>query len=374
MLSMNKRLNWNAATSIILLALLVAYLAYLVPAGATATRPLADHWRMAIAAFLTSLCLGAAVKFLLSLKAFKAGMRRAYRTLAAAIILLSLGFMQFPIAGLFNLWDSWWINGGGAILPFIVTGGLMYAAMRRFGRLLHIGGFLMSFKKTVAATGLTAVVIGVIASFAVQHDVAGTDIYIAAVGWTGAFIFCAALITRKIIRSIGREYQVAMRRLETAFVVLSLACAHESITSLFVAFGDPFVDFGIFMWPFVVGGILLVFAGQAFSQVGAYDKKSQPTTTKTENLRDSDYLDSITGIASLASRPEEIDPILDEMRKITANLGPDSSLKSDDKKALLKVYTRVEEYLVRNDPLRNFTQEELRQHSQPAFVALLSDN
>jgi hypothetical protein len=370
--NMNKRLNSHAATGIILVALLLAYLAYLVPAGATATYPLADHWRMAIAALLTSLCLGAAVIFLLSLKAFKAGMRKAYQTLAAAIILLSLGFMQFPIAGLFSLWDSWWINGGGAMLPFIVTGGMMYAAMRRFGRLLHITGFLMSFKKTLAATGLAAIVIGVIATFTVQHDVAGTNIYIAAVGWTGALILCAALITRRIIHSIGKEYQVAMRRLELAFVVLVLACAHECVTSLFVAIGDDFVDFGIFMWPFVVGGALLVFAGQAFSQVGAYNKQTE-SVTSAKDLHDSDYLDSITGIASLASRPEDIDPILDEMRKITASLEPGTSLRPDDKKALVNVYTQVEQYLIRNDPLRNFTIEELRQHSQPAFVSLLTD-
>lgn len=370
---MDKRLNWNAAVGIILLALLLSYLAYLVPAGVTATHPMADRWRMAIATLLTSLCLGAAIEFLLNLKAFKAGMRRAYRTLAVAIILLSLGFMQFPIVGLLSLWDSWWVNGGGAMLPFIITGGLMYAAMRRFGRLLHLSGFLLSFKKIMAATGLAAIAIGVVASFAVQHDVAGTDVYIAAVGWTGAFILCAALITRKIIKGIGKEYQVVMRRLEAAFIILALACAHESVTSLFVAFGDPFVDYGIFMWPFVLGGVQLAFAGQAFSRVGVYDKKAEPGMVR-EGLSDSDYLDSITNIASLASRPEEIDPILDDMRKITAALAPGASLSAEDKKELVKVYVRVEEYLVQNDPLRNFSVDELREYSQPAFRAILTDS
>lgn len=71
-------------------------------------------------------------------------------------------------------------------------------------------------------------------------------------------------------------------------------------------------------------------------------------------------LDLATYTASLASNPNEIDPLLDRVRKITATHSIESGLTADDEAELLAVYLKLEAYLTTHDPIRTFTKEELR--------------
>lgn len=82
---------------------------------------------------------------------------------------------------------------------------------------------------------------------------------------------------------------------------------------------------------------------------------SQKTVEVATNI-----LNLITTVASLASNPKDIDPMLDKVRTISAQLPKESALSKKDEAVLLEVYLEIEEYLMTSDPIRTYSQQELR--------------
>jgi hypothetical protein len=78
------------------------------------------------------------------------------------------------------------------------------------------------------------------------------------------------------------------------------------------------------------------------------------------NVEPSDrLLERITYTASLATRYEDISPMLEVMRGITARRSPGEPLASEDHSRLLEVQKQLEDYLVSREPLRLFTLDSL---------------
>jgi hypothetical protein len=359
------------AAGIVALSLLVAGTTFIIPVEKSIADPTAAHWRTFAAALVAMLFLGAATQFLSGLAAFKSGLRAAYRMLASGIILFSVAIVQLPVLGLFNLWDSAWINGGGAILPFVIAAALMYAGLRRFAFLLQLKKWYLSAWTIGGVTIVFTILSAVIANIGIQYSQEGADIYIAVIGWTTAYVLFAALVAQKISGMIGEDYQTSMLRLKVALFALTLSGVHEYSTSFYVHNGQWFVDTGTYLWPFVITGFLLVWAGYAFRLQAVKGIQEAPKPMTSPIPVDGDYLNSITAVADLASRPQDIDLVLDEVRQITSSLSPGQTLTFKDKKRLITVYNRLEQYLLKNDPLRNFTKAELHMRVSPAFRAIL---
>jgi hypothetical protein len=87
----------------------------------------------------------------------------------------------------------------------------------------------------------------------------------------------------------------------------------------------------------------------------------------TVTKEDGDIIDAITYVASLVSKPSEIDPTLDTVREITSKLTPGEPLSPTDKTALGRVYEDIEYYLTTKDPIRKFTPEEVRRRVHDRF-------
>jgi hypothetical protein len=81
----------------------------------------------------------------------------------------------------------------------------------------------------------------------------------------------------------------------------------------------------------------------------------------------------VTSAANLVSNPDTIDPILDKVRIITANLGPKQAPSVEDIEALFDVYLQIEAYLTTKEPIRTFTVEELRAHLAPELRRQLEE-
>src|SRR3990167_8170310 len=71
-------------------------------------------------------------------------------------------------------------------------------------------------------------------------------------------------------------------------------------------------------------------------------------------------LDAVTFIATLVSRPSDIDQQLDRVRSITAQLSA-HELTQEDEAVLGEVYVYVEDYFVNKESLRSFTRESIRE-------------
>ena len=71
-------------------------------------------------------------------------------------------------------------------------------------------------------------------------------------------------------------------------------------------------------------------------------------------------LDAVTFIATLVSKPSDIDQQLDRVRSITAQRSA-HELTQEDEAVLGEVYVYVEDYLVNKESLRSFTRESIRE-------------
>jgi len=96
------------------------------------------------------------------------------------------------------------------------------------------------------------------------------------------------------------------------------------------------------------------FLGTLFGQ----SKPATDTAPKTA-------LDLVTFAAGLVSNTAEVDPTLDKVRGITAQLGPDQEPADADKQILFDVYLQIETYLTTKESIRTFTKDDLRSRLSP---------
>lgn len=354
-----------------MLALVTSACTFALPIAPSVTEPVAEHWRTAVASAAAAIFIGAACCFIAGLKGFRASFRAAYGMLAAGLILYSIAILQLPILGLYDLWNTPYAQRGGAILPFIVATLLIYAGMRKFVRLLGIQTVLQSFWMVLLILIGTTIVGYIAGHLWVQYKLEGVDIYIGTVAGGTSSVICAALITHTVTQGIGQHYQQPMRWLEIGLTLFAIAGVHECVTTFFLNNGHPYEDYGVYLWPFVLSGVLLVYAGNLFRLSARQTLSLAAEAAGTKPAGYTDFVDSITAVADLASRPKDIDPILDTLRDITARHIADTPLSANDEDRLLNVYRRIESYLSESDPLRRYTPQELAARTTPAFQTRL---
>lgn len=355
---------------VLVAALGLSAASFFLPVPADTLHETASRWRMVSTVAMVTLIGGAALLFLQGLSAFKSDLRVAYRWFAVGMILLAVALLQWPFLVLLDAESSFWVLSGAVVVPFIVSTAFMYRGMRQFGNLLQIRSWLLSWPIALSIVTGVALLSGAAAYIflttigppAVSDD---TYLYTATVAWSAGFGILTWLIAIKVYGAIGVSYQTPMGWLVVALGALCFSAVHEYITSYFISPQDWYLYSGAISWPFIISGFLFVIAGSMFTaeRTGV----SQTRTPDGEINLGRSYIDSITNIANLASRPKDIDPILDGLRRVTANLQPDTSLSTDDRIQLLDTYKQLEEYLVTSDPLKSFTKEQLRTLLYPEF-------
>lgn len=92
------------------------------------------------------------------------------------------------------------------------------------------------------------------------------------------------------------------------------------------------------------------------------------TGDKTVTSAHTNTLDVVLYLASLVSDPAAIDTTLDKVRSITAQHQASQPYDPQDEAVLKEVQHTIENYLVHNDPVRNFTTEDLQQKIQEHFA------
>ncbi len=354
--------------AIILLAAVSVGIVFAIPVVDTADNPTATHWRTAAGTASMVLFVGAATTFLRGLKIFKTELRTAYHLIAYGIMAFSAALIQLVIWGMGDLWESDWAASGSGLVPYLVTAILIYVGARKFAKLLNIKSALRSFWLVFGTTLLVAVGMYFAAVSWVTYDLEGTDIYIAVGAWCSSYLVASAILAYKIYKSIGMYYHDAMRWLFIGLLALCLAAWHETINTFWFNNGDNYTDFGWYLIPWVLTGLVLVFASYQFRklpELGQTDSKSQAEPT------DQDYISSILSVSGLASKPQEIEVIMDGLRSVTVDLEPGKKLSATDKQQLVKTYHQLESYLTSKDPLRTFGKDEILRRVKPAFRSVV---
>lgn len=342
--------------------------AFLLPGAPSIAHESANHVRMMLTVVMAAAYCGAAVLFLAGLSNFKANFKAAYRWLAIGMILFGLAMLQWPIIVLRDLANSVWAVSGVVVIPFIVATAFMYVGMRRFAKILGIRTWLNAgFMNAVAILGV-AVLSGLVAHFFATNNTAdiGTETYTATVAWSTGFGWLAFVLAGKIRKVIGAEYRPAMTALWAALGALTFAGLHEYGGSFFLTERQAYIYWGTSLWPFVLAALLMVWAGHAFGATASQGNRRNDAETAAASSP-ADYIGDIVEVAGLASRPEDIDLLLDNFRTISALLDAGATPSLEQQAALLRIYRQLEDYLTTRDPLRTFTKEQVRERVSPAM-------
>ncbi len=327
----------------------------------------AAHWRAAASTAPVFLLTGAAIIFMTGLKSFKAG-RAAYRLLAVGMLVFSVLLIQVAIWGLFDMWDTAWATSGSGLLPLALTAALIYVAARKFAKVLQIKSILNNAWFVVAITAVAGIAMGIFAHYFVKYHIDGTDLYIGTCSWGATYMTCASILMFKVAGAIGISYREAMRWLAISLSAFSISSWHEAINTLWFNNGSTYTDYGYYLIPWTVTGLVMLYASYRFRQMTIV---SHSDAASSIAVTDDDYFDSITAIAGLASRPEAVDVILDDLREMTATLHPEENLSVSQRQRLMQIYRRLEKYLQEEDPLRSVSHEELLNRVTPPFRGLL---
>lgn len=342
--------------------------------------PLPSSWQSSSFFFYAPLILvvveavlhiGAAVLFLLSLESYKTTVRRAYVEIAIGIVLLAVGILQFPVITATDSWKSAWVTTGGVGLPFLLAGLTVYGGTRTLARLLQVSSLLA--KISIVLPGI--IVLCVLSSFLPHVTVAtpeiGFDFSIGILLWAALLYLSAAWLALQVKHRIGPVYSRATGWLAVALLagglVLGYATTYNLLSSESQTIGSLLLN--------VIGiavGLLYLLAGYVFTLTGQttptsllykllFSKASQ-STSEVHTV-----LDMVLSTAALASNPQDIDPLLDKVRTITARVDQDQTLSPSDEQTLIEVYLELETYLTTKEPLKKFTTAMLRSRLTPAL-------
>lgn len=337
-----KKVVWIASILSILLTILATIVVSLTTGSFPKELPLA----MATAMF----SFAAIPLFIMARKDFKHGLRRAYTLLCVGIILYGIGQLQFP---LFEIIDgSIWVDSGAVVLPYLLSAGFLFFGVRHFAKLIGLKGLLLSPWLALVA----GIAVAAASGFFVKGDEATTiqlEIFLAVV-----LSFPTATIL-KIRSATAERYHKALAMLAASFGMQVFAGVHYVFMMTVLGHENAYVTSGLPLWPVCLAALFFMGAGYSFAGIRLRDSAISGSTSP---------VDVITYVASLASNPSAIDTSLDTLRGITATLGSATvSLSKEQEKTLARLYKDLEQYLITNEPLQQFTKADLREKVRTRF-------
>jgi hypothetical protein len=237
--------------------------------------------------------------------------------------------------------------------------------MRQFARLVNVKSLWSSVLLCIAGTVVVGLLVSQLPHVKVTTAETMYDVLLGIVVCNMFFVGFAAMLALKIRAQVSEAYLPAMSWLAAAFVVLVFAGLHFLVVQLTMTDGAWYFDYSFSIIPFVVGALLFVRAGYEFNKIGyrlgeVYVDKPAPAGFR--KAVPASALDIVMYMAGLASNPRAVNPILDEVRQVTAQLGPERALSAADKVVMAKVYKQLEAYLAEKEALRVFTKEGLREN------------
>jgi hypothetical protein len=299
----------------------------------------------------------AALLFLLALKDFKSEARRAYYLVSMGVVVIGIFSVAWlPIVTyLFN---------EKLVSPFYATSmvvssigmGMIYGGVRRFSELVDATGRRISWHWII---GVLAA--GILIIFLLPQS-PGTPNALVNSGLdndllhTGKWLeFCFCLLTIRLIWLIrghlGKPYMRALWPIWTyAILDIFLLMSGVLMEDFWAVSNEVYMSIAL-------GGmvlpLMLILAGYRFCRLYAYAPRVR------KHLAPS-LVDLIVYVASLASRPRDIDPILDNLRRITALTQSKHDAQESNKRELERVYLQIEKYLITEEPVLGLSRESLR--------------
>ncbi len=295
--------------------------------------------------------------FLSGLRSFKSGLKKSYILLAIGIGIFGLAQFQIPAVNLTGWWV--WLDSGLAGFVYLVSVIPMLLGMRQFARLLNVKTRWSSIWLCIASFAVISVVLAFVPHLRPTDSEVQFRVFITIVVWSMLVMLFSGMLALKIRAAIAQAYKKSLLWLAITFFVLMFGGAHFIMVYYLFATGDWYFDYSFTIVPFVVGGLLFIKAGYEFNAVGhvlsegevSQNEHPQPTAQEV-----------VAHVAALASNPSDIDAIMDDMRVVTSHIEAGQGAAPVDEEKLYEVYRRLVVYLTRQDPLRQYTEQNIKEN------------
>lgn len=223
-----------AALIATLLVLLGSFL--LVPPETWQGTILDFHIVIALPAAMATVYLGAAILFLIGLKTYKTKLRVAYTTIAVGLVMNAIGTVQFALISVFDLLKTPWVQSGGVVLPFLLSGLCLYLGVSKFARLVGVTAFVTQARFILPAVLALSIVSAWVPSAPSILPELNRDIANGILCWVGLLDLAAAIVAWRLRHQLGSHYTKTITWLFLALLLCVLIVMISLVDDL--AFGD----------------------------------------------------------------------------------------------------------------------------------------
>ncbi len=339
----------------VILALMLASVSFMLPSRASINPEFYSD--LAATIFLAVLSIGAGVLYLMGLRGFTLAFKKTYYLLCFAFVLQALGSLVYPL----SIYITSWANPSSDIIgeiPAVIGAVCIYIGMLQFARLLDV--------RTNAArpvvVGAILIVLEIIFWFMPHRHIYGGDLSLqldyALVVVEFVFTVLVISITWRIREVANASYRRSLGWLLAGFATGTLAMV---FFRSFVYITYPsWATQALAVIPYALGAFLLLGSGYSFNALSRRPVKQVYTDNAT--------FDSLVYLASLASDPRKVDPILDGLRTVSAgHNSANPSFSPVERQKLRVVYQGLLAYLTTKEPLRSFNSNELQTRLKERF-------
>lgn len=255
------------ATAIISLIAVIGTLAVPTPATFPGTDT-AFHVSFMLSTLMATAHVIAAVLFFIGIRVYKAKLRLAYSLIALGTVLIGLGTLQLPIIDAFNLSETIWVKGGFVILPFLLSGLIVYMGVRKFALLVGLASKLNRAILVIPGVIAVSILSTWLPHASINRPEVAHDASNAILVWTMALYFCTALLAFKLRSHVGSHYVNAIAWLAVGFVGAVLITALSLINNSVFNSSD-LLESAVNVLG-VLNGLILIKAGHAFNMTKDY--------------------------------------------------------------------------------------------------------
>jgi hypothetical protein len=344
------------ATIFVLLTILVAGATLMSP------MPLVESVPMAQILTVTLLLTGGAVLFFMHLKDFRRQLRRAYLLIGVGLLLVVAGAWQFAILSIMGAGDSAWVRLGAAELPFFIATVLTYMGVRIFARLVGARSSALRIEVVAASTigvgllAVTGVSVAGLSNSPAEYLLAVTQ---------GVVALYAALLVYRSRQVTSAFYHPALTWLMW-YCLVTVIVGVLTLATLSLPADHWYITYTLGNIPYVFNGLFAMLSAFAFARV-ATAEKTMHSVARLNTGQQERSVDVVLFLASLVSSPSSIDSLLDPMRALTASVDPKAALTPEQQTAMARVFLALEDYLVNEEPVRAYHQEDLRERVELRF-------
>lgn len=365
----NKAIIW--ATFI--LTLLAAIFALMLPVPASWPSAQTNfHQQLVVNIIMAFFHTGGAILFIANLDVYKARLRRAYITMAAGTITTGAGTLQISLLTILDGWQTPYAQSGITMLPFVLSGVLLYLGVRSFARAVEIKHVFTHAWVVLPAALAIAIAGGLLPYIPGPMPAATFHFLVGITLWSSTLMVFTGLLVIAVRKHAGALYSKAMTWLARALFFAGFILFYQGFYT-FINIGNTwYLDLTSNLIT-IISGWLWIRAGYTFALTKYYSEDLPlyrfllaQTDRKTAN-RPKTIIDTVTYAAGLASNSQDIDPLLDKLRAITAKLTPGEQPSDAETKSLVDVYLKLEQYLLTREAIRNYTRKEIRSQLDPSL-------